>query len=57
MGCLGVVSSRIERYLNDLDTPDVLGGMQTSTVVGTTNTAVKRLRMREFLSELSFELV
>ena len=36
VGCLGVVSSRIEGYLNDLGIPDVLGGMQTSTVIGTT---------------------
>ncbi len=36
VGCLGVVSSWIEGYLNDLGIPDVLGGMQTSAVIGTT---------------------
>lgn len=36
VGCLGVVSSRFEGYLKDLGIPDVLGGMQTSAVIGTT---------------------
>ena len=36
VGCLGVVSCRLEQYLKELGIPDVLGGMQTSAVVGTT---------------------
>ena len=36
VGCLGVVSSRFVGYLKDLGIPDVLGGMQTSAVIGTT---------------------
>ena len=36
VGCLGVVTSRFVGYLKDLGIPDVLGGMQTSAVIGTT---------------------
>ena len=36
LGCLGVVTSRFVGYLKDLGIPDVLGGMQTSAVIGTT---------------------
>ena len=36
VGCLGVVSCRLEQYLRELGIPDVLGGMQTSAIVGTT---------------------
>ena len=36
VGCLSVVSCRLEQYLKELGIPDVLGGMQTSAVVGTT---------------------
>ena len=33
---LGVVSKNLPGYLRDLQVPDVLGGLQTSAVVGTT---------------------
>ncbi|KXJ09461.1 Retrovirus-related Pol polyprotein from type-1 retrotransposable element R2 [Exaiptasia diaphana] len=36
VGCLGVVSSRFVGYLKVLGIPDVLGGMQTCAVIGTT---------------------
>ena len=45
VGCLGVVSSRIEGYLNDLGIPDVLGGMRTSAVIGTTLILQKALSL------------
>ena len=35
IGCLGVVSGRLEGYLKDLGIGDVMGGMQTSAVIGT----------------------
>ena len=43
VGCLGVVSCRLEQYLKELGIPDVLGGMQTSAVVGTTQILQKIL--------------
>ena len=36
IGSLGIVSSNLEGYLKDLGIPDLLGGMQTSAVIGTT---------------------
>ena len=36
VGSLGVVSKNLAGYLRDLQVPDVLGGLQTSAVVGTT---------------------
>lgn len=36
VGSLGIVSRNLEGYLKDLGIPDVLGGMQTSAVIGTT---------------------
>ena len=36
VGSLGVVSKNLPGYLRDLQVPDVLGGLQTSAVVGTT---------------------
>ena len=36
VGSLGIVSSNLGGYLKDLGIPDVLGGMQTSAVIGTT---------------------
>ena len=36
VGSLGVVSKNLVGYLRDLQVPDVLGGLQTSAVVGTT---------------------
>ena len=36
IGSLGVVSKNLPGYLRDLQVPDVLGGLQTSAVVGTT---------------------
>ena len=35
VGSLGVVSKRLVGFLKDLGVPDVLGGLQTSAVVGT----------------------
>ena len=43
VGCLGVVSCRLEQYLKELGIPDVLGRMQTSAVVGTTQILQKIL--------------
>ena len=43
VGCLGVVSCRLEQYLKELGIPDVLGGMQTSAVVRTTQIVQKIL--------------
>ena len=34
VGCLGVVSSRIEGYLKDLGIPDVLGGADLPVLLG-----------------------
>ena len=36
VGSLGVVSKNLPGYLRDLQVPDVLGGLQTSAVVGIT---------------------
>ena len=36
VGALGVVSKNLPGYLNELQVPDVLGGLQTSAVIGTT---------------------
>ena len=36
VGSLGVVSKNLVGYLRDLQVPDMLGGLQTSAVVGTT---------------------
>ena len=36
VGALGVVSKNLPGYLNYLQVPDVLGGLQTSAVIGTT---------------------
>ena len=36
IGCLGVVSSRVEGFLNDVGIRNVLGGMQASSIIGTT---------------------
>ena len=35
VGSLGVVSRRLPGYLKELGIPDILGGMQTSAVIGT----------------------
>ena len=43
VGCFGVVSCRLEQYLKELGIPDVLGGMQTSAVVATTQILQKLL--------------
>ena len=45
VGALGVVSKRLEGYLKNLDVPDVLGGLQTSAIVGTTNILRKTLSL------------
>ena len=37
VGSLGVVSSRLEGYIKAIGLPDVLGGLQTSSILGTTN--------------------
>ena len=36
VGAMGVVSRRLPGYLKALEIPDVLGGIQTSAIVGTT---------------------
>ena len=36
VGALGVVTKNLPGYLNELQVPDVLGGLQTSAVIGTT---------------------
>ena len=36
VGSLGVVTKNLPGYLNDLQVPDVLGGLQTSAIIGTT---------------------
>ena len=36
VGSLGVVTARLSGYLKELGVPDVLGGLQTSAIVGTT---------------------
>ena len=35
VGALGVVSKNLPGYLADLQVPDVLGGLQTSAIIGT----------------------
>ena len=35
VGCLGIVTDRLTGYLDDLGIPDVLGGLQTSALIGT----------------------
>ena len=45
VGALGVVSKRLVGFLKDLDVPDVLGGLQTSALVGTTNILRKALNL------------
>jgi len=37
VGCLGVVTKRLEKGLKELGIPDVLGGLQTSAIIETTN--------------------
>ena len=36
VGALGVVSGRLAGYLKDLQVPDIMGGLQTSAIIGTT---------------------
>ena len=43
VGALGVVSKNLPGYLRDLQVPDVLGGIQTSAVIGTTIILLKVL--------------
>ena len=45
VGALGVVSKRLEGYLKVLGVPDVLGGLQTSAIIGTTNILRKTLSL------------
>ena len=45
VGALGVVSSRLEGYLKEIGIPDVLGGLQTSAIVGTTSILRKTLNL------------
>ena len=35
VGALGVVSKRLDRWLNRLGIGDVVGGLQTSAIIGT----------------------
>ena len=45
VGSLGVVSNRLGGYLKELGIPDVLGGLQTSAIVGTANIIRKTLNI------------
>ena len=45
VGCLGVVSDRLEGYLKELAIPDILGGIQTSAIIGTANILKKTLTL------------
>ena len=45
VGALGVVSHRLEGYLKELGISDVLGGLQTSAIIGTTNILRKTLNL------------
>jgi D-alanine-D-alanine ligase-like ATP-grasp enzyme len=36
VGSLGTVSKRLAGYLKQLEIPDVIGGIQTSAIIGTT---------------------
>ena len=43
VGALGAVSKNLKGYLDHLNLPDVLGGLQTSAILGTTNIIRKSL--------------
>lgn len=45
VGSLGVVTKRLEKGLCELGVPDVLGGLQTSAIIGTTNILRKVLNL------------
>jgi len=45
VGSLGVVTRRLEHSLKELGIPDVLGGLQTSAIIGTTNILRKVLNL------------
>ena len=45
VGCLGVVTKNLEEGLKELRIPDVLGGLQTSAIIGTTNILRKVLNL------------
>lgn len=45
VGSLGIVTRRLEDGLKELDIPDVLGGLQTSAIIGTTNILRKVLNL------------
>ncbi|MEM7375718.1 MAG: reverse transcriptase family protein [Bacteroidota bacterium] len=45
VGALGVVTKGLENGLKELDIPDVLGGLQTSAIIGTTNILRKVLNL------------
>ena len=45
VGSLGVVSNRLGGYLKELGIPDVLGGLQTSAIIGTANILRKTLNI------------
>jgi len=45
VGCLGVVTKRLEKGEKELGIPDVLGGLQTSAIIGTTNILRKVLSL------------
>ena len=45
VGCLSVVSGQLEGFLKDPGIPDVLGGMQTTAVIGITLILQKRLSL------------
>jgi len=45
VGSLGVVTRRLEYSLKELGIPDVLGGLQTSAIIGTTDILRKVLNL------------
>ncbi|MEM7264393.1 MAG: reverse transcriptase domain-containing protein [Pseudomonadota bacterium] len=45
VGSLGIVTKRLELGLKELGIPDVLGGLQTSAIIGTTNILRKILNL------------
>ena len=45
VGALGVVTTRLGGYLKELGIPDIVGGFQTSAIVGTANILRKTLNI------------
>ena len=45
IGSLGVVSKRLKGYIDELGIPDVIGGLQTSVLIGTSKVLRKVLNL------------